>query len=72
MRVDSRNTRSAEFERILADAFRKLGEPGGDRTRDHRIKSAMLYQLSYRPGKKEARPDFFQRNTTANRARRSK
>jgi hypothetical protein len=25
------------------------GEPGGDRTRDHRIKSAMLYQLSYRP-----------------------
>ena len=26
------------------------GEPGGARTRDHRIKSAMLYQLSYRPG----------------------
>ena len=26
------------------------GEPGGTRTRDHRIKSAMLYQLSYRPG----------------------
>ena len=25
------------------------GEPGGSRTRDHRIKSAMLYQLSYRP-----------------------
>ena len=25
------------------------GEPGGNRTRDHRIKSAMLYQLSYRP-----------------------
>ncbi len=25
------------------------GEPGGARTRDHRIKSAMLYQLSYRP-----------------------
>ena len=25
------------------------GEPGGTRTRDHRIKSAMLYQLSYRP-----------------------
>jgi hypothetical protein len=24
-------------------------EPGGTRTRDHRIKSAMLYQLSYRP-----------------------
>ena len=24
------------------------GEPGGARTRDHRIKSAMLYQLSYR------------------------
>src|SRR5579859_3521445 len=28
---------------------RKNGEPGGTRTRDHRIKSAMLYQLSYRP-----------------------
>ncbi len=27
----------------------KIGEPGGTRTRDHRIKSAMLYQLSYRP-----------------------
>src|ERR1700685_332455 len=27
----------------------KGGEPGGARTRDHRIKSAMLYQLSYRP-----------------------
>ena len=26
-----------------------FGEPGGARTRDHRIKSAMLYQLSYRP-----------------------
>jgi hypothetical protein len=26
-----------------------IGEPGGARTRDHRIKSAMLYQLSYRP-----------------------
>ena len=24
------------------------GESGGARTRDHRIKSAMLYQLSYR------------------------
>lgn len=29
---------------------RYFGEPGGARTRDHRIKSAMLYQLSYRPG----------------------
>ena len=28
--------------------FREFGEPGGARTRDHRIKSAMLYQLSYR------------------------
>jgi hypothetical protein len=28
---------------------KKNGEPGGTRTRDHRIKSAMLYQLSYRP-----------------------
>lgn len=25
------------------------GEPGGTRTRDHLIKSQMLYQLSYRP-----------------------
>ena len=25
------------------------GEPGGDRTHDHLIKSQMLYQLSYRP-----------------------
>src|SRR5437899_1693110 len=25
------------------------GEPGGTRTRDHCIKSAVLYQLSYRP-----------------------
>jgi hypothetical protein len=31
---------------ILNELF---GEPGGARTRDHRIKSAMLYQLSYRP-----------------------
>ena len=29
-------------------ATRINGEPGGARTRDHRIKSAMLYQLSYR------------------------
>ena len=28
----------------------KDGEPGGIRTRDHRIKSAVLYQLSYRLG----------------------
>ncbi len=26
----------------------KNGEPGGDRTHDHLIKSQMLYQLSYR------------------------
>ncbi len=25
------------------------GEPGGARTRDHMIKSHVLYQLSYRP-----------------------
>src|SRR6185437_7846283 len=31
------------------------GEPGGTRTRDHRIKSAMLYQLSYRPGRESWR-----------------
>jgi hypothetical protein len=34
----------------LTKALWNLGEPGGARTRDHRIKSAMLYQLSYRPG----------------------
>jgi hypothetical protein len=33
----------------------KIGEPGGNRTRDHRIKSAMLYQLSYRPDRHAAR-----------------
>jgi hypothetical protein len=36
----------------LRSALKKMefynGEPGGARTRDHRIKSAMLYQLSYR------------------------
>ena len=31
-----------------AQVFETFGEPGGARTRDHRIKSAMLYQLSYR------------------------
>jgi hypothetical protein len=31
-----------------AQLLEKFGEPGGARTRDHRIKSAMLYQLSYR------------------------
>ena len=34
----------------------KNGEPGGARTRDHRIKSAMLYQLSYRPDQEVERP----------------
>jgi hypothetical protein len=35
---------------IFALIIKRLnGEPGGTRTRDHRIKSAMLYQLSYRP-----------------------
>ena len=27
----------------------KFGESGGTRTRNHRLKRAMLYQLSYRP-----------------------
>ena len=30
----------------------RTGEPGGTRTRDHLIKSQMLYQLSYRPVRK--------------------
>ena len=34
--------------RKLLNAHLFNGEPGGIRTRDHRIKSAMLYQLSYR------------------------
>jgi hypothetical protein len=35
--------------REYSQVIEKFGEPGGARTRDHRIKSAMLYQLSYRP-----------------------
>ena len=34
---------------MIVNTEYKNGEPGGTRTRDHRIKSAMLYQLSYRP-----------------------
>ena len=34
--------------RKLLKSYQVNGEPGGARTRDHRIKSAMLYQLSYR------------------------
>ncbi len=34
---------------IVQEDAENNGEPGGTRTRDHRIKSAMLYQLSYRP-----------------------
>src|SRR5436190_3799889 len=43
--------RYTEHGRLLTNAkhTRCFGEPGGARTRDHRIKSAMLYQLSYRP-----------------------
>jgi hypothetical protein len=43
----SQNARHARNEPMTN--ARKSGEPGGARTRDHRIKSAMLYQLSYRP-----------------------
>ena len=35
--------------RCKANRQEMHGEPAGTRTRDHRIKSAMLYQLSYRP-----------------------
>jgi hypothetical protein len=38
-----------ELLREVMQVIHKNGEPGGTRTRDHRIKSAMLYQLSYRP-----------------------
>jgi hypothetical protein len=34
---------------MFSKPLKNHGEPGGTRTRDHRIKSAMLYQLSYRP-----------------------
>jgi hypothetical protein len=40
--------RRSETSKTLRE--KNFGEPGGARTRDHRIKSAMLYQLSYRPG----------------------
>ena len=51
--------RASEWQRHIRDTKRErpltkgkhagyFGEPGGARTRDHRIKSAMLYQLSYR------------------------
>ena len=30
---------------------KKVGEPGGARTHDHKIKSLVLYRLSYRPAK---------------------
>ena len=33
----------------IANEGLTCGEPGGDRTRNHRLKRAMLYQLSYRP-----------------------
>lgn len=40
--------------RTIGDRFSATdnGEPAGTRTRDHRIKSAVLYQLSYRLGAK--------------------
>lgn len=34
---------------IRIDAIKTRGGPAGARTRDPRIKSPMLYQLSYRP-----------------------
>ena len=39
----------ADKMKRISEARCVVGEPGGARTRDHRIKSAMLYQLSYRP-----------------------
>jgi hypothetical protein len=41
----SRQRAKTKFSKL----FGFCGEPGGIRTRDNRIKSAMLYQLSYRP-----------------------
>jgi hypothetical protein len=36
------------FKRISGKSIRKNNDPGGSRTRDLRIKSPLLYQLSYR------------------------
>jgi hypothetical protein len=47
-KVHQRYTRKRRAS-IETKQARYFGEPGGTRTRDHRIKSAMLYQLSYRP-----------------------
>ena len=33
----------------MASKFQKSGELAGTRTRDHRLKRAMLYRLSYQP-----------------------
>ena len=55
LRVDGYKVRGPPEGQRSVDEGRKrqvidgIGEPGGTRTRDHRIKSAMLYQLSYRP-----------------------
>ena len=45
------------------------GEPAGTRTRDHRIKSAMLYQLSYRPKLLKTVACSIARNSCSSRAR---
>ena len=39
------NSKTCFESGLIAEGY---GESGGARTRDHRIKSAMLYQLSYR------------------------
>ena len=50
LRSEHRNQRRLlESDMVLDKCIENNGEPGGTRTRDHRIKSAMLYQLSYRP-----------------------
>ena len=43
---DAKSTQELHHDAIYL--IEKNGAPGGARTRDHRIKSAMLYQLSYR------------------------
>ena len=44
---------SGDFLRLENAGFRgmEVGEPGGARTRDHKLKRLVLYQLSYRPNK---------------------
>ena len=50
-KASTMDTHAIKSQRPLCptrEAFCQIGDPGGTRTRDPRIKSAMLYRLSYR------------------------